>query len=438
MDLFGTFFSLPCLVSFVLSAALFGLPLPAAAQDRPATDERARQGSLDVQKPPPEKAVERPAQEFVDTSIAKAPVILLTGFEPFGRKRPPNASWQGIKDLDGRIWKGYRIVAREVPVVWGAPLEYLPGWIDEYKPVAIFSFGMGMPGAFALETVASNHRGPHRDNQGKRPATRTIAAAPEVFHVSIDSKRMARLLMDKGQPVRISSRAGHYLCEENLYSLEYLKKEKNLGATVMFCHVPPLGTKIGGKLVTRDFVQQFVLDVLDSWFTLYQARNPTSPAALGAQVRPILAPVAPTPVVQAAQVRSQPAKDEDPRVDEVRTFVERYFRTWSDQDMDGYDSCFLPEAIIQFIDDRGAITTTGKTRFVASQREVHRRSEERNIEVPESVEVRMEGRLARAVVFWKLTSGARIQKGYDHFTLIKREGKWRIVNLVFYATAVEE
>ena len=58
--------------------------------------------------------------------------------------------------------------------------------------------------------------------------------------------------------------------------------------------------------------------------------------------------------------------------------------------------------------------------------------------MPESVEVRLEGRLAHAVVFWKLTSGRALQKGYDHFTLLKREGKWRIVNLTFYATAMEE
>ncbi len=142
--------------------------------------------------------------------------------------------------------------------------------------------------------------------------------------------------------------------------------------------------------------------------------------------------------MQATRLEAQPSKDEDPRLGEVRTFVDRYFRSWSDQDMNTYDSCFLPEAVIQFIDDRGAITSKGKTRFVSEQREVHRRSVERNVEVPESVEVRLEGRLAHAVVIWKLTSGERVQKGYDHFTLLKREGKWRIVNLTFYATAMEE
>ncbi len=423
--LFGTVSSRPWPVSLVIAAALFALPSSAFGQGtaaRPATSERPGADSVEGRKLPP----------------AKEPVILLTGFEPFGKRRLPNASWQGVKGLDGRKWNGYRIVAREMPVVWGAPLECLPGWIDEYKPVAVFSFGMGGPGAFAIETWACNKRARYKDNEGKRPTTRTIAVEPEVFSGSIDSKRMARLLRDKGQTVRISTKAGRYLCEENLYSLEYLKKTKHLGATVMFCHVPPLGTRIADKLVTRDYVEHFVLDVLDSWLAVYHPGKLPVVAAPDIPVRPVGAAAAPIPVVRAALVQSQPAKDDDPRLGEIRAFVERYFRSWSDQEMDTYDSCFLPEAFIQFIDDRGAVSTTGKRQFVAQQREVHRQAAVRNVEVPESVDVRMEGRLAHAVVFWKLTSGAKIQKGYDHFTLLKREGRWRIVNLVFYATALEE
>ena len=33
---------------------------------------------------------------------------------------------------------------------------------------------------------------------------------------------------------------------------------------------------------------------------------------------------------------------------------------------------------------------------------------------------------------WKLTAGKRVEYGYDHFTLMKQDGQWRIVNLVFY------
>ena len=33
-------------------------------------------------------------------------------------------------------------------------------------------------------------------------------------------------------------------------------------------------------------------------------------------------------------------------------------------------------------------------------------------------------KLARAIVYWKLTAGPRVEYGYDHFTLMKNRGKW--------------
>jgi hypothetical protein len=114
--------------------------------------------------------------------------------------------------------------------------------------------------------------------------------------------------------------------------------------------------------------------------------------------------------------------------------VDRYFRTWSNQDMKGYDACFLPDACIQLLDARGRLYTYSRERFVAGQAEFHRTSPHRATEVPESVDVRFEAKLARVVVFWKLTAGPRRETGYDHFTLAPQDGGWRIVNLTFYAS----
>src|SRR5688500_18734798 len=85
---------------------------------------------------------------------AELPVILLTGFEPFGPGRPANSWWEGIKSLDCKTFNGHRLVSRQLEVVWGAPLAKLEGWINELHPVAVFSFGQG-GGSFAIETQAA-------------------------------------------------------------------------------------------------------------------------------------------------------------------------------------------------------------------------------------------------------------------------------------------
>ena len=75
-----------------------------------------------------------------------------------------------------------------------------------------------------------------------------------------------------------------------------------------------------------------------------------------------------------------------------------------------------------------------KRPFVASQREYHQTAPQKAIEVPVSMDIRFEGKLARAAVFWRLTAGQRIETGYDHFLLMKSQGAWRIVNLTFYSS----
>lgn len=334
------------------------------------------------------------------------PVILLTGFEPFGAGRPPNSSWEGIQDLDGREIDGHLIVCRELPVAWGAPLEQLPTWIAEQEPVAVFSFGQGAPGAFAIETRAANSRGRIRDNDGGfPPATTIVAGGPDTLEASIDAASLQQSLTSLGHRVRISTNAGRYLCEECLYSLEHIRRSDHPGLDVMFCHVPPLNTEIDGRRVSAEFVQTFVVDVVETWIAL------AGPAT---------------------------AAETDTRQSDVEEFIHEYFRTWSDRDLDAYGGCFAANACVQHIDARGRISLYAREPFLDLQEEVHRRSRAPLRETPESIDVRFERELARVVVYWKLTAGNRSEFGYDHFTLREDDGEWQIVNLIFYSTPANE
>jgi pyroglutamyl-peptidase len=207
-----------------------------------------------------------PAAEPKAVSEKDLPVILLTGFEPFGPGRPPNPSWEGVKRLGDSIWNGHRIVARQMPVVWGAPAEKLAEWTQELKPVAIFSFGQG--GGYALETVADNRRAKYPDNRGAVPQQAEIErGGPKQYTASIDATALAKRLAAKGYPVQVSQEAGNYLCEECLYALEHWKAtEKHDKIDVLFCHLPPLSAKYRSA-----DVEAFMRVLLESWYAQKQA-----------------------------------------------------------------------------------------------------------------------------------------------------------------------
>ena len=348
-------------------------------------------------------------------AAADKPVILLTGFEPFGAKRPPNPSWEAIAPLHDTEWQGYRLVAVQLPVVWGAPLKELEPRIQQLKPVAVFSFGQGYPGAFAIETRASNQRGDIADNSGQKPSLPLIVGdGPTEFLSSFSYAEVAAVLQKKGLPLRISDQAGQYLCEETLYSLETLRRKFQPEPVVAFCHVPPLGSMIGNTTVDANYVRNFVLEFLGAWQQTSQDGTQQADS-------------------ESSQKQSSTgAQAVHPEHAAVEKLIEEYFKSWSEQRMRDYGNCFADGAVIQEVGS-GEVSTQMKGPFVATQATYHKMAVFKAVEVPVRTAITFEADLARVVVYWKLTAGPRLQYGYDHFTLLKQDGKWKIANLVFYA-----
>ena len=147
----------------------------------------------------------------------------------------------------------------------GAAARELSQWTAELKPVAVLAFGRGRSDAFTIEGRASRQRGHEADNLGERPARSEIVAdGPREYRASVDVNKFARLLKAHGYSLRVSNNAGGFLCEEALYSLEHLKANRQLRGTVAFFHVPPLGAKLHGQVVTAAYVQKFVVDAVDT------------------------------------------------------------------------------------------------------------------------------------------------------------------------------
>lgn len=161
--------------------------------------------------------------------------LLVTGFTPFDGRRV-NASWIAAKSQ-------HQHRTLEIPVLWSAPAQCLSALCNDNCPELIISMGEGREGWFDIETVARNSRKERSDNAGAMPEGKPILPdGPEVINAGIDAGALQRNLAQQGYPIRISSDAGGFLCEETLYTLEHLKAKHARLSTVVFVHLPPYGT----------------------------------------------------------------------------------------------------------------------------------------------------------------------------------------------------
>ena len=124
----------------------------------------------------------------------------------------------------------------------------------------------------------------------------------------------------------------------------------------------------------------------------------------------------------------------DTTVEDVRAVLTRYFKVWSDKDMAAYEALFDPGATIHFVQEGGQVVPWPVPPFIEAQRQAHAAATAPMVETAERMEIHVspDGRAAQAAVKWRLLEGNEVTIGWDHFTLLRQEKGWRILNLVFY------
>ncbi len=170
-----------------------------------------------------------------------APTVLLTGFAPFdGDDRNP--SWEAVRALHGRRVAGHRIVARELPVEFGASLALLRRAIRELRPALVLCVGLAAGrDAISLERVAINvddARIP--DNAGRQPIDEPILrGGPAAYFSTLPIKAMYAALREAGIPAEVSQTAGTFVCNHVFFGLMHaLRRHRRIRAG--FVHVPPI------------------------------------------------------------------------------------------------------------------------------------------------------------------------------------------------------
>ena len=168
-----------------------------------------------------------------------SPSVLLTGFAPFGGETI-NPSWQAVSALDGAEIAGHRVVARRLPVEFGASLSALRDAIHETSPALVLCVGQaGGRAHLSLERVAINvddARIP--DNNGAQPIdVPVVDGGPVAYFATLPIKAMLADLIAHGIPAEISQTAGTYVCNHAFYGVMHALRDYP-GIRGGFIHIP--------------------------------------------------------------------------------------------------------------------------------------------------------------------------------------------------------
>lgn len=156
-----------------------------------------------------------------DPAVEPTNTVLLTGFDAFGGA-PVNPSWLAVKALHGQSLRGHRLVAAQLPTVFGAALQRLDELLLAHRPELVLCTGQaGGRAAISLERVAINlDDAPLADNAGVQPIDRPVhCGAPAAYFSTLPIKAMRAELQAAGIAAEVSQTAGTFVCNHVFFGL---------------------------------------------------------------------------------------------------------------------------------------------------------------------------------------------------------------------------
>lgn len=147
-----------------------------------------------------------------------------------------------VSGLDNVIIGGCRVVARQLPCVFGESLAVLNGAIDALSPSLVLAVGQaGGRTDITVERVAINVDDARiADNQGQQPVdVPVVADGPAAWFSTLPIKAMVVAMRNAGIPASVSQTAGTFVCNHVMYGL--LHKLRDAPAVKGgFIHIPYL------------------------------------------------------------------------------------------------------------------------------------------------------------------------------------------------------
>jgi pyroglutamyl-peptidase len=172
--------------------------------------------------------------------MTSEPIVLLTGFEPFGGERI-NPSGELARALDGETINGHRVIAAILPVAFAATVPALEALLETHRPALVLATGQaGGRSELAIERVAANLVDARiADADGMQPIDEPVVAdAPAAYFSTLPVKAMLARLRVLGIPASLSQSAGLYVCNQVFFALAHLVATRYRGTRAGFVHVP--------------------------------------------------------------------------------------------------------------------------------------------------------------------------------------------------------
>lgn len=168
--------------------------------------------------------------------VQRRPVILLTGFEPFGGHRR-NSSWEATRIAGRRV--GADVVVARLPVHHVRAARVLTALLEQHRPDAYLLTGLAHGPRLRIERVARRHR------------TLAGSECPGRLHGGWPVAEAGLALRLAKLPFRVSHNAGNYVCNSTYWWLLHFRSRNGWPRDAAFLHVPPISARFTAKSLGR-------------------------------------------------------------------------------------------------------------------------------------------------------------------------------------------
>jgi pyroglutamyl-peptidase len=222
------------------------------------------------------------------TQSAAEPVLLVTGFDPFG-DYARNPSGDVAARLDGQVIAGVRLVGRRLEVSWRRAWPALAKLAEQTQPACVLALGVAPHPFIRLEVLAKNACLPDEDIDGERPSLgstlRILEGAPAGYWTTLPVDDLEHRLRSLGAPdpwacaeydgvpVTRWADAGSYLCNYVFFNAMHHLGERI--PRVGLVHIPPYRTEATSHAVDDDTLVDAIVTLVREVATLVRDGSST-------------------------------------------------------------------------------------------------------------------------------------------------------------------